>query len=121
MCVPGQPAANGAPAAPPASTTQALAALHGALAYLATADPTALTTAEQADCLRSLERAESVRTAAHATILTAFAASGGHEDDGHGSARTWLRWQTRITGQAAAAAMAWTRRLARPPRRSRPL
>ena len=113
MCVLGQPADNGAP--PPASTGQALEALHGALAYLATADANALSTAEQADCLRSLERAESVRTAAHATILTAFAAGGGHEDDGHGSARTWLRWQTRITSPAAAAAMAWTRRLAAHP------
>ena len=109
MCVPGQPAASGAP--PPASTRQALAALHSALAYLATADATALTATEQADCLRSLERAESVRTAAHAAILTAFTAGCGYEDDGHGSARTWLRWQTRITGPAAAAATAWSRRL----------
>ena len=111
MCIPGQPAAPGAPAAPPASTGQALAALHSALTYLATADATALTAGEQADCLRSLERAESVRTAAHATVLAAFNADCGYEGDGHGSARSWLRWQTRVTGQAAAAAMAWTRRL----------
>jgi Domain of unknown function (DUF222)/HNH endonuclease len=108
MCVAGQPAA---PAAPPLSTGQALAALHSALAYLATADPTALTTAEQANCLRSLERAESVRTAAQAAVLSAFSAGCGFEDDGHGSARSWLRWQARITGPAASAAMAWTRRL----------
>ena len=107
--------APGAPGPPLASMRHALAALHGALAYLATADATALTTAEQADCLRSLERAESVRTAAHARVLAAFNAGCGYEDDGHGSARSWLRWQTRVTGAAAAAEMAWTRRLAAHP------
>lgn len=109
MCVPGQPAA---PPAPPASTGQALAVLHGALCYLAGTDAAALTTAEQADCLRGLERAESVRIAARARVLSAFSADRGFEDDGHGSARSWLRWQARITGPAASAAMAWTRRLA---------
>ena len=108
MCVAGQPAG---PAAPPSNAGQALAALHSALAYLATADATALTTAEQADCLRSLERAEAARTAAHARVLAAFSAGCGYQDDGHGSARSWLRWRARITGPAAAAAMAWTRRL----------
>jgi len=107
MCVPAQQ--------PLVSTRQALATLHGALAYLATADATALTTAEQADCLRSLERCESVRTAAHATVLAAFSSGCGYEDDGHGSARSWLRWQTRVTGAAAAAEIAWTRRLAAHP------
>ena len=115
MCVNGQPAACGAPAAPPTSTAQALATLHAALAYLAAADATALTTAELADCLRSLEHAESVRTAAHATVLAAFSAGCGYEDDGHGSARSWLRWQTRVTGAAAGAAIAWARRLAAHP------
>src|SRR5216684_4485263 len=46
----------------------------------------------------------------------ALADGCGYADDGQGSARTWLRWQTRITGAAAYAAMAWTRRLAGHPR-----
>src|SRR5260221_9921995 len=128
MCVPdepgrlgkqGQPAERGRPGHPPAplaSTGQALAALQDALAFLATTDATALTVAEQADCLRGLQRAESVRIAAQTAVLDAFADGCGYADDGQGSARTWLRWQTRITGAAAYAAMAWTRRLAGHPR-----
>jgi hypothetical protein len=63
-------------------------------------------TAEQADCLRVLERAESLHTAARARVLSAFHARGGCDHDGHGSTTTWLKWQTRITGGAAAGA-AW--------------
>jgi Domain of unknown function (DUF222)/HNH endonuclease len=105
MCGPGQQRAA------LSGTSQALAALEEALAYLAEADAAALTTSEQADCLRGLEEAEAQLTAARACVLTAFAAQGGCEDDGHGSARTWLKWQTRITSAAAAAALAWARRL----------
>jgi hypothetical protein len=71
--------------------------------------------AVQADCLRGLERVESLHTAARAGTLAAFMAGGGHEDDGQGSARAWLRWQTRITRGAAAGAVAWARRLAAHP------
>ena len=106
MCGPGQTDA------PPANAGQALTALHEALTFLATTDMTALTVAEQADCLRGLERAESVRIAAQGAALAAFDARQGYADDGHGSSRTWLRWQARITGPAASAAVAWTRRLA---------
>ncbi len=42
-------------------------------------------------------------------------AQGGFEDDGHGTARTWLKWQTRITTGAAAGAIGWARRLAAHP------
>jgi len=45
-------------------------------------------------------------------VLSAFCAQAGHEDDGHGSPRTWLKWQTRVTGGAAYRAMDWMRRLA---------
>ncbi|HEX6934521.1 MAG TPA: DUF222 domain-containing protein [Streptosporangiaceae bacterium] len=98
--------------APPANAGQALSALHEAMTFLATTDMTALSAAEQADCLRGLERAESARIAAQASALAAFDAKQGYADDGHGSSRTWLRWQTRITGHAASAAVGWTRRLA---------
>jgi hypothetical protein len=70
---------------------------------------------EQAECLLSLERAESRLTAARASILTAFSAQGGYEDDGHGSVRTWLAWQARTTRSAAAVSVGWARRLAAHP------
>jgi hypothetical protein len=109
MCLPGQPPAASATAA------EAVAMVRAGLAWLAAADATALTGAEQAECLRGLERAEAVHTAARARVLAAFCAGGGYEDDGHGSAKTWLRWQTRITPGAAAGAMGWMRRLAHHP------
>ena len=55
MCLPGQPPATAAGAADMA---------QAALGWLAGADVESLTTAEQADCLRALERAASVHTAA---------------------------------------------------------
>src|SRR5260370_3605520 len=87
-----------------------MAMAQAALGWLAGADAASLTSAEQADTLRALERAQSLHTAARARVLRAFDAQGGYEDDGHGSARNWLKWQTGITGGAAAAALAWMRR-----------
>src|SRR5215472_2166464 len=112
VCVPGQQAR---PGAAPRNAGEALAALHGALGYLAAADPAGLTGAEQADVLRGLERAESVRIAARSTVLTAFEDNCAYQDDGQGSARAWLRWHARITPAAACAATAWARRLAAHP------
>src|SRR5260370_15748906 len=105
MCLAGQPPA------PPATAAEAMAMAQAALGWLAGADAASLTSAEQADTLRALERAQSLHTAARARVLRAFDAQGGYEDDGHGSARDWLKWQTGITGGAAAAALAWMRRL----------
>src|SRR5258706_16332753 len=90
----GQRGRPGHPRAPLASTGQALAALQDALAFLATTDATALTVAEQADCLRGLQRAESVRIAAQTAVLDAFADGCGYAADGQGSARTLLRCQS---------------------------
>ncbi|HUA29444.1 MAG TPA: DUF222 domain-containing protein [Streptosporangiaceae bacterium] len=109
MCLPGQP-----PAAP-TTAAQAVAMARAGLAWLAAADATTLTGVEQAECLRGLERAEAVHTAARARVLAAFCAGNGYEDDGHGSAKTWLRWQTRVTPGAAAGALGWMRRLAHHP------
>jgi Domain of unknown function (DUF222) len=108
MCLPGQPPE-------PDTVAEAMAMAEAGLARLADVNATSLTTAEQADCLRALERMESRHTAARASMLSAFAGTGGHEDDGHGSARAWLKWQTRITGGAAAGALGWARRLAAHP------
>jgi hypothetical protein len=113
MCLPGQTATGAAPA--PATATEAAATARAALAWLAGTDAAALTAAERAECLRVLEQAESARTAARASILSAFRASNDGRADGHGSARTWLAWQTRITGGAASGAMGWMRRLAAHP------
>ena len=109
MCLPGQ-----APPVP-ATAADAAAMAQAALSWLAAADPAILTPAEQADCLRALERAGSMHTAARARVLAAFHARGRYEDDGHGSTRTWLKWQTRITGGAAAGGVGWMRRLAAHP------
>src|SRR5215470_1098796 len=109
MCLAGQP-----PAAP-ANAAEAMAMAQAGLGWLAEADAASLTTAEQADCLRSLERARSVHTAARSRVLAAFHAQDGSADDGHGSTRTWLTWQTRIGGGAASDAMGWMRRLAAHP------
>jgi Domain of unknown function (DUF222)/HNH endonuclease len=106
MCAPGQ-----APAAP-VTAAEAVALAQVSLGWLAAADAGSLTAAEQADCLRGLERAESMHTAARSRVLSAFNAQGGYEDDGHGSAKTWLKWRTRITEGAATGAMGWMRRLA---------
>jgi Domain of unknown function (DUF222)/HNH endonuclease len=106
MCLPGQ-----VPAAP-ASTADAVAMVAAGLGWLAKTDVASLTTIEQADCLRGLERASSMHIAARSRVLSAFSAQGGCEDDGQGSARTWLKWQTRITGGAAYGALAWMHRLA---------
>ena len=65
----------------------------------------------QAECLRGLERARSVWTAAHARVLGAFDAGLGFEADGQGSAKAWLRWQTQVTPGAATGSTGWMRRL----------
>jgi hypothetical protein len=89
--------------------------LDRALSYLTTADAASLPSVAQAEALLALARAEAKHTAARARMLGAFAGQGGFEDDGHGSARAWLKWQTRITAGAAAGAIGWVRRLAAHP------
>jgi Domain of unknown function (DUF222)/HNH endonuclease len=105
----------GQPQPAPACAADAVAMARAGLEWLADADAAGLTTAEQAGCLRALERTESSLTAARASVLSAFTAQGGYQDDGHGSAKMWLRWQTSITRGAAAGAMGWMRRLAAHP------
>ena len=97
MCLPGQPPAAhpppgvsappepsvSAPRAVPASAADAVAMARAGLAWLARMDAAGLTAAEQADCLRALERAES-RTPPRGLVLAAFHAQGGCTDDGHG-------------------------------------
>jgi Domain of unknown function (DUF222) len=99
----------------PANVADALVMLDNALAALAAADAGSLPVVVQAQVLRALERAEARHTAARAQILAAFSVQDGYEDDGHGSVRVWLKWQTRITKGAAVGAVGWMRRLAAHP------
>jgi hypothetical protein len=96
----------------PVSVSHALAMLHRALDHLNAAGVASLPSGVQAEALRSLERAEAKHTSARSRVLAAFTTQGGFEDDGHGTARTWLKWQTQITSSAAASAVGWARRLA---------
>jgi hypothetical protein len=82
MCQPG----------PFATAADALAAVSAGLSHLAGLDLTTLTTAEQADCLLALGRADAQAIAARSAILAAFERGRGFEDDAAGGARSWLRW-----------------------------
>jgi hypothetical protein len=95
----------------PSTVAEALAAVRAGLAFLNDVAAGDLPGVVQAECLRQLARAESAYTAAHARMLGAFSASGAHEDDGQQTARAWLKWQTQITGGAAAGATGWMHRL----------
>jgi hypothetical protein len=111
MCQATAPIIAAPISAAPASAADALASASAALGWLAGADPTELSTAEQADALRSLERPAAQLTAARWAVLAAFTASRGFEDDAAASPVSWLRWQTRVTGAAAG----WMRDLAAHP------
>ena len=100
-----------APGQSPATAAEALVAINAGLRYLNEVDATGLTSVEQAECLRGLGQAEAMHTAARSRVLAAFSAQEGYVDDGHGTTRTWLKWQTRITSAAAGAAVGWARRL----------
>ncbi|HEY2315564.1 MAG TPA: DUF222 domain-containing protein [Streptosporangiaceae bacterium] len=108
MCQPGQPGQ-------PGSVADATASVSAALGWLASADATELTTGEQADCLRALERVQAQLVAARSVVLAAFTSARGFEDDAAASPVSWLRWQTRVTGAAASAAAGWMRDLAAHP------
>jgi Domain of unknown function (DUF222) len=99
----------------PVDLPGALVMLDHALQALVAADAGSLPTVVQAEALRALERAEARHTAARARMLAAFTAQDGYENDGHGSARTWLKWQTRVTKASAAGSVGWARRLAAHP------
>ena len=58
----------------PASAHEALDMVRAGLRYLAAADAAQLPAATQAECLRGLERADSVITAARASLLAGFTA-----------------------------------------------
>ena len=98
-----------------ASVSEAMEMVQAGLAFVATADATELTTEEQAECLRRMERANSVLTAARTSVLGAFGAARGYAADADYSLRAWLMHQTGITRGAAVACTAWVKRAARHP------
>ena len=99
----------------PANVSEALVMLDRALDALNGADAGSLPVVVQAQVLRALGKAEAKQTAARGRLLAVFSAQEGYADDGQGSARIWLRWQTRVTTAAAAGAVGWARRLAAHP------
>src|SRR5215831_21049366 len=99
----------------PSTVAEALGMLHRALDHLNAADVGSLPASVQAEALRALERAGAKHTAARSRVLAAFAGQAAYEDDGQGSARAWLKWQTQVTTGAAAGAVGWARRLAAHP------
>ena len=99
----------------PTSAAEALEMLRSAMGYLAAADATAMTAEEQAQCLRVLERVNSVGTAARTSVLSAFTFGQGYSADADYSPRAWLIHKTGVTKGAAVAYTAWVRRAAEHP------
>jgi hypothetical protein len=93
-----------------ATAGEALDMVRAGLAYLAAADATQLSAATQAECLRELEQAGAVLTAARAFVLAGFTAGQGYCDDAEYSAVSWLMHRTGITRGAAVGHTAWAKR-----------
>ena len=100
----------------PASAREALDMVRAGLAYLAAADAAQLSAATQAECLRELEQADAVATAARASFLSSFTAGQGYAGDADYSVVSWLMHRTGITRGAAVGHTAWAKRAATHPR-----
>ena len=98
-----------------ASAAEAAEAVRAGLGYLAAADATAMAAETQAHCLRVLEQASSVGTAARTSILAAFTSGQGYAADADYSPRAWLIHKTHVTKGAAVGYTAWVRRAAAHP------
>jgi hypothetical protein len=98
-----------------ASVSEAMEMVRAGLAFVAAADATELSAAEQAECLRRMEQANSVLTAARTSVLGVFTAGKGYAADADYSPRAWLMHKTGITKGAAVACTAWVKRAARHP------
>jgi hypothetical protein len=84
--------------------------VRAGLGYLAAVGAAQLSAATQAECLRELEQAGAVLTAARAFIQAGFTAGQGYSGDAEYSAVSWLIHQTHITRGAAVGHTAWARR-----------
>jgi hypothetical protein len=99
----------------PACAREALDMVRAGLGYLAAADAAQLA-ATQAECLRELEQADAVATAARASILASFTAGQGYAGDAEYGAVSWLIHQTHITSGAAVGHTAWAKRVTTHPK-----
>src|SRR5690242_18915153 len=90
--------------------------VRAGLGYLAAVDATQLVAAMRAECLRELEQADAVATAARASILAGFTGGKGYSSDGECSAVSWLIHRTGVTRGAAVGHSAWAKRTATHPR-----
>jgi len=90
-----------------ASASEAMDMVHAALGYLATADATTMTAVERARCLRELEQADAVATAARTSVLGSFAAGQDYAEDGDYSPCSWLIHRTQVTKGTAADHTGW--------------
>jgi hypothetical protein len=84
--------------------------VRAGLGYLAAGDAGQLAAATQAECLRELEQADAILTAARAFILAGFTAGQGYADDAEYSTVSWLMHRTGITRGAAVGHTAWAKR-----------
>ena len=98
-----------------ASATEAAEVVRAGLSYLAAADATAMAAETQAQCLKMLEQANSIGTAARTSILAAFTSGQGYSGDADYSPRAWLIHKTQVTKGAAVGHTAWVRRAAAHP------
>jgi hypothetical protein len=80
-----------------ASESEALAAAMSAVRFLAEADAAQRPVSVTADCLRALERLDSVAAAVRGKLLWYFDLDHGYEADGQGGVGNWLRQVTRVT------------------------
>jgi len=78
-----------------ASAREAMEIAHAALGYLAATDATAMAAETQAECLRMLEQAHAMYTAARTSVLAAFTSAQGYSADADYSPRAWLVNRTR--------------------------
>ena len=97
------------------SAKEAAEVVRAGLGYLAAADATAMAAQTQAHCLQILEQANSMSTAARASILAAFTAGQGYSADADYSPRAWLIHRTGVTKGAAVSYTAWAQRAAAHP------
>ena len=99
-----------------ASVSEAMEMVRAGLAFVAAADAAELTTEEQAECLRQMERSNSALTAARTSVLGVFTTGRGYSADADYSPRAWLIHKTGITRGAAVSYTAWEKRAGRHPR-----
>jgi len=95
----------------PASTAEAMDMVLAGLRYMAAADPTALASQAQAECLQTLEHADAVSTAVRARCLGAFTNGQGYAEDADYSPTSWLIHRTKVTKGAARGHLGWARRV----------